>query len=167
MSAKRVLPISVIMLLIIPAVLPAQTDTDVTLPEDTRYGIGFQGTFPAYGISGMMDINEEVTIQAIIGFFGSLNTFAGRGLYTFRKDDFWRLYGFGMAGMWTYSIGSLSETVPGFGLGAGIRYDWRAFDASLPPLFWNLELGLGFVNFDEVDYNFSTILFGAGVHYRF
>jgi hypothetical protein len=152
---------------ILPLVTAAQMSGEGNPPESTKYGVGFQGTWPAYGISGMMDINEEISAQAIVGFFGNLNTFAARGLYRFQNEDYWNLYGFGMVGAWSYSVGSLSETSPGFGLGGGISYDWRAFDPNLPPLFWNLELGIGFVNFDEVDYNFSTILFGAGVHYRF
>jgi hypothetical protein len=151
----------------LPVMAEAQTGGSVGAPEPTKFGVGFQGTWPAYGLSGMMDVTEDISAQAIIGFFGSLNTFAARGLYKFQKEDYWNLYGFGMVGVWSYSVGSLSETVPGFGLGGGISYDWRAFDENLPPIFWNLELGLGFVNFDEVDYSFSTVLFGAGLHYRF
>jgi hypothetical protein len=159
--------IAVSLFLLLPFWANAQSTTDVTDPEPTKYGVGFQSAFPAYGLSGMMDINEDISVQAIVGFFGSLKTFAARGLYNFQREDYWNLYGFGMLGVWNYSIGSVSETVPGFGLGAGISYDWRAFNADLPPLFWNLELGLGIVNFDEVNYNFSTFMFGAGVHYRF
>ncbi len=158
---------AVCMMIVLPEISTAQDSADASDFEPTRFGVGFQSTFPAYGLSGMMDVNDEISVQAIVGFFGALNTFAGRGLYKFQDEDFWHLYGFGMVGVWTYSIGSFSETVPGFGLGAGISYDWRAFNEDLPPIYWNLELGLGFVNFDEVNYNFSTFLFGVGVHYRF
>lgn len=135
--------------------------------SDTKYGVGFQGTFPASGISGMIDLTDAITAQAIIGFYGNLKTYAGRGLYRFRKENFWNLYGYGMVGAWSYSLVGESETVPGFGAGAGIEYDWRGWNPELPSISWNLELGLGVVNFDKVNYNFSTLLIGAGVHYRF
>lgn len=135
--------------------------------SDTKYGVGFQGSFPAYGISGMMDINETISAQAIIGFFSHLKTYAARGLYRFRQEDNWNLYGYGMIGIWNYGAFGVSETVVGFGAGAGIEYDWRAFDPDLPPLFWNIELGLGVANFDKVAYDFNTLLIGVGVHYRF
>jgi hypothetical protein len=144
--------------------------------DDLKYGAGFQGSFPAYGLSGMMDINEQISVQAIIGFFGNLNTYAGRGLYRFKKEDQWELYGYGMVGAWSYDgvrVGTgpifenYTETVLGFGAGAGIEYDWRALAPDLPPLFWNVELGIGVADFNEVDYNFNALLLGVGVHYRF
>ncbi|GAB4370747.1 MAG: hypothetical protein Kow0042_13140 [Calditrichia bacterium] len=149
---------------------------EIKADKETKYGVGFQATFPAYGISGMMDINEMISAQGIVGFFGNLNTYAVRGLYRFQQKNFWDLYGYGMVGAWSYTglkvsngskLEETTETVLGFGAGVGIEYDWRGWNSELPPLFWNLELGLGFANFDAVDYNFSTLLFGAGVHYRF
>ena len=143
---------------------------------ETKYGVGFQSSFPAYGISGMVDANDALSAQGIIGFFGNLKTFAGRGLYRFRKESNWNIYGYGMTGAWSYTgfrvgeafaIEETTETVLGFGAGAGIEYDWRAWNAELPPVVWNLELGVGVVDFDQVNYNFSTLLLGAGVHYRF
>ena len=115
----------------------------------------------------MMDVTDEITVQAIIGFFGNLKTYAGRALYKFQKEEYWDLYGYGMVGAWNYSFSTESETVLGLGLGAGIQYDWRTFNSELPPIFFNLELGLGFVDFKDIDYNFSTFMIGAGVHYRF
>ena len=147
--------------------------------DDLKWGVGFQGTFPGNGISGMMDINEQISVQAILGFWGNLNTYAGRGLYRFKKEDDWEIYGYGMIGAWSYdgvrvrTIGLLleshshTETVIGFGAGAGIEYDWRALDPDLPPLFWNIELGIGIVDFNKVNYDFNTLIFGVGVHYRF
>jgi hypothetical protein len=156
---------AICLLFLSPADGFSQDDPDVI--ERTKYGVGFQGSFPASGLSGMLDLTDEFTAQAIVGFFGNLNTFAGRGLYKFQREDFWNLYGYGMLGAWHYSIGSLSETVLGFGLGAGVEYDWRAFNSELPPIFFNLELGIGFVDFDKVPFNFSTLMIGAGLHYRF
>lgn len=141
----------------------------ITPPADAvergTYGVGFQSSFPAWGLSGMMDLNPDVSLQAIIGFLGNLNTFAGRGLYRFHHEDFWNAYGYGMLGLWTYSLLGQSESAIGFGFGAGLEYDWRGFNEDLPPLFWNLELGVGIVNLDL--YNFSSFMLGVGVHYRF
>lgn len=137
-------------------------------PQNLRYGVGFQGTFPAWGISGTIGITDDITGQLILGPFGFLQTYAGRGLYQFREEPYWEMYGFGMLGVWTYNYGfnrRNTETSLGIGAGAGIQYDWRVLDDQLPPIFWNLELGLGFVNFDN--YNFGNILIGTGVHYRF
>ncbi len=134
--------------------------------ESTRYGVGFQSTWPAWGISGMIDLNETLSAQAILGFFGNFNTVSGRGLYRFRQEDYWDLYGYGMIGYWRYNTRFITaENRLGVGAGAGIQYDWRTFDPNLPPIFWNLELGVSFVNFDA--YNFNMITFGTGVHYRF
>ena len=114
----------------------------------------------------MMDINETISAQAILGFLGVVNTFAGRGLYRFRQEDYWDLYGYGMVGMWRYNTRFIeAENRLGLGAGAGIQYDWRVLDPNLPPIFWNLEIGFGYVNFNH--YNFNMISFGAGVHYRF
>ncbi len=133
-----------------------------------RYGVGFQGTFPAWGISGTMMFTDEITGQLILGPFGYLQTYAARGLYQFRDETYWDLYGFGMLGLWTYNYGfnrQSTESSLGLGAGAGIQYDWRAWNDELPPIYWNVELGLGYVNLDR--YNFGSVLFGTGVHYRF
>ena len=145
---------------------PAAEQIGPTSRNEFRYGVGFQGSFPAWGLSGMMTLNETISVQAILGLLGTLNTVAGRGLYTFREEQHWDAYGYGMVGYWSYrTSGISSDNALGFGAGAGIQYDWRAFDENLPPIYWNIELGFGVVNLDN--YNFSTIMFGTGVHYRF
>ncbi len=134
--------------------------------EPTRYGVGFQSTWPAFGLSGMVDLNETITAQAVLGFFGSFTTITGRGLYHFRQEDFWDMYGYGMLGLWRYNTRFIeAENSLGIGAGAGIQYDWRAFDPNLPPIYWSIELGVNFFNFDH--YNFNFITFGTGIHYRF
>ncbi|MCC5915194.1 MAG: hypothetical protein JJU46_12510 [Balneolaceae bacterium] len=167
MNLKVYLSTALLLFFMLPLTLMAQSEENLEQVNPTRYGVGFQGTFPANGLSGMMDFSDEITAQAIFGFFGTLKTFAGRGLYRFQKEEFWNMYGYGMLGAWNYSIGSQSETVLGLGFGAGFEYDWRSYRSDFPPIFWNIELGIGFVDFDEINYNFSTILFGAGLHYRF
>lgn len=65
--------------------------------KETKFGIGFQSTFPAWGLSGMMDVNDKVSVQGILGAFGDLNIYAGRGIYRFRKEPMWNTYGYGMS----------------------------------------------------------------------
>jgi len=152
--------------------------------KETKFGIGFQSSFPAWGISGMMDVADNVSVQGILGVVGDLKTYAGRGIYRFRKEPNWNTYGYGMIGAWSYtglemyisdySYGipiyatrETTETVMGYGAGVGIEYDWRAWAPDLPSVRWNIEIGLGVVEFEIVDYDFSTFVFGCGGHYRF
>lgn len=140
-----------------------------------RLGVGFQSSWPAYGLSGLYDVNERLTAQAVIGAFGSVTTISGRGLYHFQREEKYSLYGFGTVGIWRHSFRALgnseSETSPGVGGGAGIELDWRGLlDASgngsgFPPLFSSIDLGFVAASFDN--YNFSGLVIGAGLHYRF
>jgi|GEM_PF-599946 len=176
MKKNQFVVVSIAVMLTLPIALQAQVEqdeTEETVIETYKYGAGFQGSFPASGLSGMMNVTDEVAIQAILGIFGNLRTLAGRGLYKFQEEDYWDLYGYGMIGVWSYQGFAIAnnnrqrETVLGLGAGAGFQYDWRAYNPEFPPIAWNIELGIGFVDFKEVNYNFSTIMFGAGVHYRF
>lgn len=144
----------------------AQDTTSQAQFEPTRFGVGFQSTWPAFGLSGMMDITETITAQAVFGFFGSFTTVTGRGLYHFRQEEFWDMYGYGMLGLWRYNTRFIeAENSLGIGVGAGIQYDWRALDSNLPPIYWSIELGISYFSFEEFDFNFIT--FGTGIHYRF
>jgi hypothetical protein len=137
-------------------------------PENLRFGIGFQSSLPAWGLSAMYDINDQVTAQAIVGAFGTLTTFGGRGLYRFSKEEAYNLYGYGTVGMWSYP-GIIRENVVGFGGGAGIELDWRRIlgsdTGSFPPIFSSIDIGMVLASFEY--YNFSGFTMGGGIHYRF
>ena len=143
--------------------------------RETKYGVGIQSSFPAWGISGMVDVAPKISVQGILGIVGDLRTYAGRGIYRFKKEPHWNTYGYGMIGAWSYPwyeredwrIEEKTETAIGFGAGAGIEYNWQALTPNLPPLWWNLEAGMGRVEFEEAGYGFATFMFGGGVHYRF
>jgi len=45
--------------------------------EGTKFGIGFQASFPGYGISGIVDVTDKVSIQGILDFIGDLNRYRG------------------------------------------------------------------------------------------
>jgi len=131
------------------------------------WSVGFQSAWPAWGLSGSFDVDERITAQAIVGAFGTLTNFGGRGLYRFSLEPSYNLYGYGTVGVWNYS-GIVRENVVGFGGGGGIELDWRRLfsdDGSFPPLFSTIDLGFVAANFDH--YSFSGFTIGSGIHYRF
>lgn len=136
---------------------------EIAARRKEKYGIGFQSSFPAWGLSGTMDISDDSSIQGILGAFGDLKVYGVRGIRRFGKEEFWNTYGYGMIGGYSWT----TETIMGFGAGVGIEYDWRVWSPDLPPVRWNLEVGVGFADFKDVDYNISTFGIGVGFHYRF
>ncbi len=157
----------------------APTKTEAEVSRRTKFGVGFQSTFPVWGISGMMDMNEKISLQGILGLLGGLKMCSGKGIYRFRREPYWNTYGYGMIGAWWYSYRELegwtwkekTETALGLGGGVGIEYNWQAlWGPDLPPIWWNLEVGLGVLKFElgwlgRLDY--SGLWLGCGGHYRF
>lgn len=142
----------------------------------SRFGIGFQSAFPAYGISGLYDVSDRITAQAILGAFGTLTTVSGRVMYNFQKEEKHALYGFGTTGLWRHSYRSVlgnsdTESVLGVGGGAGVELNWRTIldgdnpDSTFPRLFSSFDIGFVAASFDF--YDFSGLVIGAGFHYRF
>lgn len=113
--------------------------------KETKFGVGLQN----WGISGMMDVSDKVSVQGILEAFGYLKAYTGRGIYRFKRESVWNAYGYGMVGMWSYSYDADwdrakgTETAMCFGAGGGIEYNWQAFAPNLPPIWWNLEAGIG------------------------
>jgi hypothetical protein len=140
--------------------------------EGTTFGLGFQYSYPFWGLSGLADVANNVSIQGIFGLFGDLKAYAGRGIYRFNKKPKWNTYGYGMVGAWSYTgldIRTLEETTEtsfGFGAGLGVEWDLRAWVSDFPPLWWNFGIGIGSVEFDTVDYDFAAFSVGVGLHYR-
>lgn len=146
------------------------------------FGIGFQSSWPAWGISGLYDLNPTLTAQAVLGTFGPLSTISGRLLYHFNRQETHNFYGFGTVGVWrarydvpvfegfSFRTERRTESVVGLGGGAGVELNWREIiqmeEGSFPPLFSTIDLGLSFANFDAYD-NFSLLSIGVGLHYRF
>ena len=133
-----------------------------------EYAVGWQSGFATFGIAGRVGINDKISAEGILGLFGALSNYGVRGLYTFQEKEYWGSYAFGSVGIWSWNsdiYGIDDETAFGFGAGVGIEYDWRAFGYQLPPVSWNLELGLGLVNFENYDFNAFSI--GAGARYKF
>lgn len=130
-----------------------------------EYALGFQNGFSTAGVAARVGINDEISAEVILGFFGALSHYGVRGLYTLQDEGDWSTYAFGSTGIWTWDSSYYSETAFGVGAGAGVEWDWRSFNSSLPPITWNIELGLGLVSFDR--YNFGAFSFGTGARYHF
>ena len=135
------------------------------------FGLGFQANFPSYGLSAKYDLNQVHSAQFIYGAFGTLEAISGRYLYNFspRRNDV-KPFLYAQAGIWTYSMDlsplggvDISESVLGYGFGAGIEIPWLAFISE--DLKWTLELGIGIVNLDI--YEVKATSFGSGIHYYF
>jgi len=166
---KAQVVIAVLLLLILSVSTMAQESL-----KGKKFGVGWQSTFPVYGLSGRYIVNEKIAGQVILGFFGDLSTYGGRVTYKFNEKPHYNLYGFGLLGLFSYTSPVLNtsnlqledktETAIGFGAGAGLEYFFTEF---IPEVGWNLEVGFGSIQFDEVDYDFSSIMIGGGVHYYF
>jgi hypothetical protein len=137
--------------------------------ESGRFGVGLQSSWPSYGLSGIYDMSDQITLQAVVGALGTVTNLGARALYRFNQQEKYNLYGFGTAGLWRYDYTIDTESVVGFGGGAGIELDWREIispeDGSFPPLYSSFDLGFVLADFDH--YNFSGFSFGGGLHYRF
>lgn len=148
----------------------APGEIDLTVPVGAQggpFGVGTATSWPAYGLSGTYRVNEQVTAEAILGLFGSVQSVAGRGWYRFKQDPTCDLYGFATAGMFRYDYIFDTESVLGFGGGAGIEFSWAKIldKPDFPPIYSNLDIGLVLANFEH--YNWSGLSFGGGLHYRF
>lgn len=133
-----------------------------------KYSLGFQTGFASAGIAARVGLNEQASVEAVLGLFGTLTHIGARVLYTFKDETQWQAYGFGAVGLWMWDSGSpwvSDESAVGLGGGVGVEWDWRTLDPELPPMTWNVELGLGSAKFDN--YDFSTTSLGVGFRYHF
>ncbi|MEZ4702037.1 MAG: hypothetical protein R2834_17015 [Rhodothermales bacterium] len=182
---RRLLPsvvgLSLFLLIVLPRASYAQAG-DTAIPDDDatvgvqggRFGIGFASAWPAYGLSGTLQMSPTLTAEAVLGFFGPVTNVGGRIWYRFNRNENYDLYGYGGASIYRYSTnlgilgGKVSESVIGAGVGAGIETGLPKLfkDEEFPPIFVNAELGLALATFDYYG-GFSTISLGLGIHYRF
>jgi hypothetical protein len=143
----------------------------VNLIADSSLYLGIQSSYPSDGFSVKVDTGERVSFQAVFDPLGAERSVSFRGIYKFRRDMFYSIYGYGEVGYWNWDKGYYSdkrEDTLGYGLGAGWEYDLRGLDASFIPLFVNFELNLHFFdNSDEYYYNEEELGLGFGVHYKF
>lgn len=97
--------------------------------DGSPFGLGFQSSWPAWGVSGIYDVSEKITAQAVLGAFGTISTFSGRSLYHFQRQPAYSLFGFGALGLMRHSFRVLgereSESTIGIGGGAGVELNWQ------------------------------------------
>ena len=134
----------------------------------TRFGIGVGGTFLAYGLSGTLDVTDTITAEAVLGFVGSFTSLGGRLWYRFNQNEAYDVYGYASVSYLNYDVSLFSEDAIGIGGGVGIEASLpQLFDSEdFPPIFINLDVGIGFATFDVYD-GFSAFAGGSGIHYRF
>lgn len=146
------------------AVLATPAQSQDTSP----WAIGFQSSWPVYGLSARYDVTEKFTAQGIVGGATNLLSVSGRGNYRFEQAEKYDLFGYAALTFWNWSGSGVfdSESTIGFGAGGGIEVDWPTIleDDDFPPLFSTLEIGFGVAGFDH--YNLSAFSLGASLHYR-
>ena len=60
--------------------------------EVVRIGLGFQSSWPTYGVSGTHDLIQRLTGQAVVGAIGTLSTVSAWGLYHFQREVNYSLF---------------------------------------------------------------------------
>jgi len=131
--------------------------TGVQASEDVAVGI--QGGILGAGLSGKMMLNDKLTGQVVLSSVGKFSSLMGRGLYTFKEQKEFDLYGVGELGTWFDGDGAYFS----LGAGIGIETNWQNFIEDIFPLWWSAEIGVGFA----AGYTYNPIRTGIGVHYRF
>lgn len=132
-------------------------------PGEPRWGVGLQFGFSSGGLSAKYRFSNTVTAQGTLGFFGSLQNYGVRGLYAFKKEPQYDIYGFAGLGVWRWdgSIFFRSESAVGVSGGGGIEYMLENVPVAL-----SAELGFALLSFDNYD-GFSGFGIGLGAHYYF
>jgi hypothetical protein len=140
-----------------------------------KFGLGFQASFPAAGLSAKADLSEQHTAQVVVGVFGPFQSYYGRYAYNFSEkiSDIginYKPYVFGQIGYYeidfgkTYGRSNILPKSTSIGYGAGAGFEWY-FEPFSENLKFNAEIGYSKVNLQN--YDFNSIMFGAGVHYYF
>ncbi|PDS25666.1 carbohydrate porin, partial [Flavobacterium branchiophilum] len=148
-----------------------------TMAQETypRFGLGFQASFPAVGLSAKAEITAEHTAQAVVGILGPFSSYYGRYNYNFPEKNpsenvLYKPYLYAQAGYYVYdfdkylgiSTGLKQENSLGYGLGAGLEWAYKPFSKDFK---FSSEIGYSKVNFEY--YHFKSITFGVGLHYYF
>lgn len=136
--------------------------------REGRVGVGLQFTWPTYGLSAMVDLGHDWSLQGVIGSAGYGLSLTGRALYRLEPQEEFRPYAYGEIGRWG-DYGTLGN-VPHFGLGGGVEFDIRDFAPDAPPVYASFEIGLNVGVHRDHDLGNNTLLrlqLGPALHYRF
>ena len=132
-----------------------------------KIDLGFQASIPSYGISLKADLTETHTVQVIYGAFGILTNFSGRYRYNFSENENSLNvvpFIYAQAGSWSYDFDALniSESIFGYGIGAGIEFNALSFISDK----FRTTVELGYSKIDLTYYDFKATTFGFGIHYN-
>ena len=128
------------------------------------FGVGFQTSFPIYGISAKYALNEHSVVQATIAPFSGgaakINFYGGRYIYRFSNENSNNLepYVFGGAGLITFSLENSGSNFFSYSAGGGAEYIVGG------ALGLSADLGYGKLNVTN-DAAVSGIFLGLGLHY--
>jgi len=129
------------------------------------FGVGFQSSFPIYGISAKYALTDESVIQATIAPFGAgavkINFYGARYVHRFTNESNENLlpYLFAGGGLITFtSPFSKSSNFFSYSAGGGVEYIVGG------AVGLSLDLGYGKLNVTN-DVGVAGIFLGAGIHY--
>jgi len=142
------------------------TTSFIAKAQDVKhtFGVGFQSSFPIYGLSAKYAITENSVVQATIAPFSSgaaaINFYGGRYMYRFINDNSQNLepYVFGGAGLITFSFAKTGYNFVSYSAGAGVEY------IAAGTLGLSADLGYGKFSVTN-DAGVAGIFLGVGLHY--
>lgn len=141
--------------------------------KNHTWGMGFQTTYPFSGISLKVNFSKYFGIQGMFGLEANNSQSSIRTLFRYPVNQEHELYIVAQAGKYYYegiSFGDIdlikAEEIFGYGFGFGTEYNTGNLIKDLP-LWFNLEVVYGKLDFKNVIFENKEITFGAGLHYYF
>ena len=132
--------------------------------------LGIQSIYPTDRVAVKLETSPKVSVQALFDFMGEEKSYSFRGIYKFRDNQFYNIYGFAEIGLWDWDGGyhnSYKETAFGYGVGGGVEYDLRGLDRGFLPLFISAELNIYSIDFNDYYYDEDGLGLGFGLNYKF
>lgn len=139
--------------------------------KKNTFGLGFQSSFPIYGLSAKYAITESSVVQATIAPFGigvsKINFYGARYIYRFSSESSSNLdpYVFGGAGLITFSTdltayggSKTSDNFVSYSAGGGVEY------IAAGCLGLSADLGYGKFSISQ-GAGVAGIFLGVGIHY--
>ena len=144
--------------LVITGLILAVVSTGAVFAEG-KYAAGTQLGVLGAGLSGKMKMNDKLTGQVVLSSLGTLTSLSGRGLFKFKEQKEFSLYGAGEVGMWINS----DKAGASMGASIGVETNWQNFVEDIFPLWWSAEIGIGLTP----GHTYTPVRSQVGIHYRF
>ena len=157
--------IKIVLWLLIASELFCQNFSDER--EKGSIGIGFQISYPFYGLSVIVAPEMDFSFQGMFGLLGKIKSYCGKVRYHIEESG---VYAYALIGAKEYEttnyIDGLSEkkieTFFGYGIGFGIEYLVPKI-----PIWYNVEVGYGNIKYNDPTSDSHAIMLGIGLHYYF